>query len=105
MTDLDPVLGDVRQGMMSAHIYNDEEIFRLEKERLFSQAWLFVGRESEIPQSGDYVVHRVLDDSFIPSRGEDGQVRALFNMRLHRGMQVCRDEMGNASHFRCPYHG
>jgi phenylpropionate dioxygenase-like ring-hydroxylating dioxygenase large terminal subunit len=32
-------------------------------------------------------------------------VRALFNMCLHRGMQVCRAEIGNASHFRCPYHG
>src|SRR6201981_3193320 len=28
----------------------------------------------------------------------------MFNMCLHRGMQVCRAEMGNASHFRCPYH-
>ncbi|RTL65290.1 MAG: aromatic ring-hydroxylating dioxygenase subunit alpha [Pseudonocardiaceae bacterium] len=105
MTDLDLVLGDVRRGMIPAHIYNDEGIFRLEKERLFSRAWLFVGHESEIPQVGDYVVRRVLEDSFILSRGEDGQVRGLFNMCLHRGMQVCRAEMGNASHFRCPYHG
>ena len=29
----------------------------------------------------------------------------MFNMCLHRGMQVCRAELGNASHFRCPYHG
>ena len=28
----------------------------------------------------------------------------MFNMCLHRGMQLCRAEMGNASHFRCPYH-
>lgn len=105
MTDLDTVLSDVRRGMIPAHIYNDEEIFRLERERLFSRAWVFVGHESEVPQPGDYVVRRVLDDSFIIARGEDGQVRALFNMCLHRGMQVCRAEMGNASHFRCPYHG
>jgi phenylpropionate dioxygenase-like ring-hydroxylating dioxygenase large terminal subunit len=105
MAKLDLVLGDVRRGMIPAHIYNDEEVFRLERERLFSRAWLFVGHESEIPQAGDYVVRRVLDDSFILSRGEDGQVRAMFNMCLHRGMQVCRAEMGNASHFRCPYHG
>jgi phenylpropionate dioxygenase-like ring-hydroxylating dioxygenase large terminal subunit len=105
MADLDLALRDVRRGMIPAHIYNDEEIFRLEKERLFSRAWLFVGHESEIPQAGDYVVRRVLEDSFILARGEDGEVRALFNMCLHRGMQVCRAEMGNASHFRCPYHG
>ncbi|MFI6698628.1 Rieske 2Fe-2S domain-containing protein [Streptomyces sp. NPDC050509] len=105
MTDMDRLLADVRRGMIPAHIYNDEEIFRLERERLFNRAWVFVGHESEIPQAGDYVVRRVLEDSFIVARGEDGQVRALFNMCLHRGMQVCRAEMGNASHFRCPYHG
>jgi phenylpropionate dioxygenase-like ring-hydroxylating dioxygenase large terminal subunit len=91
--------------MIPAHIYNDREIFELEKERLFGRAWIFVGHESEIPQPGDYVVRRVLDDSFIITRDEEGQVRAHFNMCLHRGMQVCRAEMGNASHFRCPYHG
>ncbi|WP_413542578.1 Rieske 2Fe-2S domain-containing protein [Citricoccus nitrophenolicus] len=99
------VLEDVRRGMVPAHIYNDKELFELEKERLFSRSWLFVAHESEIPEAGDYVVRRVLEDSFIISRDEKGQVRALFNMCLHRGMQVCRAEMGNASHFRCPYHG
>lgn len=105
MTDHDGVLQDVRQGMIPAHIYNDKEIFELEKERLFGRSWLFVAHESEVPEAGDYVVRRVLEDSFIISRDEKGEIRALFNMCLHRGMQVCRAEMGNASHFRCPYHG
>ncbi len=91
--------------MIPAHIYNDSELFALEKERLFARSWLFIAHESEVPQPGDYVVRRVLDDSFIVSRGSSGQVRAMFNMCLHRGMQICRAEMGNASHFRCPYHG
>src|ERR1700742_765852 len=105
MADHREVLKNVRRGMIPAHIYNDEELFALEKERLFSRAWTFVGHESEIPQNGDYVVRRVLDDSFIISRDANGDVRALFNMCRHRGMQVCRAEMGNASNFRCPYHG
>ncbi len=105
MIDQGPVLGDVRRGMIPAHIYNDSELFALEKERLFARSWLFIAHESEVPQPGDYVVRRVLDDSFIVSRGSSGQVRAMFNMCLHRGMQICRAEMGNASHFRCPYHG
>ena len=92
--------------MIPAHIYNDKELFELEKERLFSRSWMFVAHESEIPQDGDYVVRRVLDDSFIVTRDSTtGDVRAMFNMCLHRGMQVCRAEMGNASNFRCPYHG
>ncbi|GAB3745143.1 aromatic ring-hydroxylating dioxygenase subunit alpha [Nocardiopsis nanhaiensis] len=99
------VLANVRRGMIPAHIYNDDEIFALEQERLFNRSWIFVGHESEIPENGDYVVRKVLEDSFILVRDEQGTVRAMFNMCLHRGMQVCRAEMGNASHFRCPYHG
>lgn len=99
------VLENVRRGMIPAHIYNDPELFALEKRRLFARAWTFVGHESEIPHDGDYMVRRVLDDSFIITRGSDGRVRALFNMCLHRGIQVCRAELGNASNFRCPYHG
>jgi phenylpropionate dioxygenase-like ring-hydroxylating dioxygenase large terminal subunit len=105
MTDHSGVIQDVRRGMIPAHIYNDKEIFELEKERVFGRSWLFVAHESEVPEAGDYVVRRVLEDSFIISRDEHGEIRALFNMCLHRGMQVCRTEMGNASHFRCPYHG
>src|SRR3984957_9612131 len=91
--------------MIPAHIYNDDELFQLEKERIFGRSWIFVAHESEIAEPGDYVVRRVLDDSFIVTRDEQGEVRAHFNMCLHRGMQVCRAEIGNASHFRCPYHG
>jgi phenylpropionate dioxygenase-like ring-hydroxylating dioxygenase large terminal subunit len=101
----DALISNVRRGMIPAHIYNDSELFALERERVFSRAWMFVAHESEIPQDGDYVVRRVLDDSFIITRDSKGHVRALFNMCLHRGMQVCRAEMGNASNFRCPYHG
>lgn len=105
MTDQSVVLDEVRRGMIPAHIYNDREIYELEKQHIFARAWIFVGHESEIAQPGDYVVRRILEDSFIITRDENGNVCAHFNMCLHRGMQVCRAEMGNASHFRCPYHG
>jgi phthalate 3,4-dioxygenase subunit alpha len=105
MIDQQQVLNDVRRGMIPAHVYNDRQLFELERDRLFSRTWLFVAHESEIPQDGDYVVRRVLNDSFIIARDSKGQIRAMFNMCLHRGMQVCRAEMGNASNFRCPYHG
>lgn len=105
MNDLSDVVDQVRRGMIPAHIYNDRALFELERERIFGRAWNFVAHESEIPQAGDYVVRRVLRDSFIVTRDEEGVVRAHFNMCLHRGMQICRAEMGNASHFRCSYHG
>ncbi|HEX9064627.1 MAG TPA: Rieske 2Fe-2S domain-containing protein [Streptosporangiaceae bacterium] len=102
--ELPAVIANVRQGMIPAYIYNDAGIFALERDRLFGRAWVFLAHESEIPAAGDYVVRRILGDSFIVVRDEGGTVRVLFNMCLHKGMQVCRAELGNASHFRCPYH-
>src|SRR5882672_3483324 len=104
MLDLASVVSQVRRGMIPAHVYADPEIFAAERDRLFARSWVFLAHESEIPDPGDYVVRRVLADSFIVARDEAGVIRVMFNMCLHRGMQVCRAEMGNASHFRCPYH-
>jgi phthalate 3,4-dioxygenase alpha subunit len=102
--DIGEIVSDIRDGMVPAMIYGDQEIFELERERVFGQAWTFMAHESEVPEPGDYVVRRIVDDSFIVVRDEAGAIRVLFNMCLHRGMQVCRTELGNASHFRCPYH-
>ena len=100
----DALFAQIRQGMIPAYIYNDAAVFELERERVFGRSWVFLAHESEIAAAGDYVVRHILDDSFIVARDEAGEVRVMFNMCLHRGMQVCRAEVGNASHFRCPYH-
>ena len=102
--NLSHIVAEIELGMIPAPIYSDPEIFALEEERVFGRSWMFLAHESEIPDPGDYVVRRVVNDSFIVVRDEDGNVRVLFNMCLHRGMQLCRAERGNASHFRCPYH-
>ena len=43
----------------------------LERDRLFGAAWVFLAHESEIPSPGDYVVRRVVEDSFIVVRDEE----------------------------------
>jgi phenylpropionate dioxygenase-like ring-hydroxylating dioxygenase large terminal subunit len=102
---LERLVEEVRQGWIPAAIYSDPEVFAAEVERVFGRAWVFLAHESEVPEPGDYVVRRVVHDSFIVVRDEHGTVRVLANVCRHRGMQVCRAERGNASHFRCTYHG
>src|SRR4051795_3674321 len=102
--DIGEGIANIETGLFPAAIYSDPDVFHLERERLFSRTWQFLAHESEIPEPGDYVVRRIVDDSFIVVRDEGGAIRVLFNMCVHRGMQVCRAELGNASHFRCPYH-
>jgi phenylpropionate dioxygenase-like ring-hydroxylating dioxygenase large terminal subunit len=93
------------EGLVPARILNDPELYELERERLFARVWTFIGHESEIPSPGDYALRYIGEDAFIFVRDEEGGIRVLFNACRHRGTQVCRAEKGNASHFRCPYHG
>lgn len=93
------------EGLVPAVIYNNPEIHQAELDRIFQKAWVFIGHESEIPQPGDYCLRYVGDDPFIFVRDEGGQIRLLYDSCRHRGTQVCRADRGNASHFRCPYHG
>jgi phenylpropionate dioxygenase-like ring-hydroxylating dioxygenase large terminal subunit len=101
MTDLI----DTRRREVSMRVLSDPEIYRLELERLWGKAWIVVGHDSEIPRQGDYVVRYIGEDPVIVTRDSNGEVRALLNICSHRGMQLCRAEMGNASTFRCAYHG
>ncbi len=102
---LDYIGEKIKNGKVPNTIYNSPEIFELEKERIFGKAWVFVAHESEIPNPGDYVVRNIVDDSFIVTRSDDKKVRVFLNVCLHRGMELCRSEMGHGRSFRCPYHG
>lgn len=93
------------RGQLPLAVFSDPALYALEKERIFARTWAFLAHESEIPQPGDFVLRYIADDGFIVTRGDDGQVRALFNACRHRGRQVCRAERGRAARFTCPYHG
>jgi len=103
------IIKDVGQslpnGLLPVTVYNDEEIYEAELQRIFAQQWVFVGHETEIPDPGDYAKRYIGEDPFIFTRDEDGEIRLLFNSCRHHGSQICKAEQGNTSAFRCPYHG
>ncbi len=102
---LDEMADGLDRGLVPLTIYSDPEIYRLELERIFTRCWVFLGHETEIPNPGDYVHRYIGEDPWILVRDDADQVRVLFDSCRHRGTQVCRADMGNTSHFRCPYHG
>jgi phenylpropionate dioxygenase-like ring-hydroxylating dioxygenase large terminal subunit len=95
----------IANGRVPQRILNDERLHERELERVFGRCWVYVGHESEIPEPGDYARRYVGSDPFIFVRSEAGDIEVLFDSCRHRGTTVCRADQGNASHFRCPYHG
>ena len=85
--------------------YVSPEIFAREAERIFAQRWLLVGREEQISGAGDYFLADPAGESLIIVRGQDGQVRALYNVCRHRGTRMCTETQGKfLGSIMCPYH-
>lgn len=84
--------------------YTDEQAFRWDLERVFGRCWLLAGHTCQVRRPGDYFLFEVGDESVIVVRGDDGQVRGLFNTCRHRGSRICTESAGHAGKFVCPYH-
>lgn len=105
----DHLLKDIDEGLakgeIPAAIFGNEGLHERELDNIFARCWVFVAHESEIAECGDYVLRKIGEDDFIVIRDEEGEINVLLDACRHRGVQVCRSEAGNTSHFRCPYHG
>lgn len=98
-------LVDAEAGVIAARVFSDPAVFNLEIERIFTSGWMLVGHESEIPNSGDYMLRYLGADWVLVTRDGHKKINILLNSCSHRRMAVCRSDQGNAKVFKCPYHG
>ena len=55
---------------LPSRYYWAEDIYELEKERIFYDSWLYVGRVAQIPNPGDFITQDIVDESVISSQGQ-----------------------------------
>ncbi|WP_313296045.1 aromatic ring-hydroxylating dioxygenase subunit alpha [Diaphorobacter sp.] len=84
---------------------SDPELYEMEMERIFGKIWVFLGHESEIPNSGDFVTRDMGSDSVLVTRDKSGEVHVLLNLCSHRGMRISTLDAGNTQIHTCIYHG
>lgn len=88
-----------------AQRYHDAEFFELEKKHLWTRVWQMACRLEEIPDVGDYVVYRNLDQSVIVIRTEAEVIKAYHNHCRHRGAELVNSSGKARGGFMCPFHG
>jgi phenylpropionate dioxygenase-like ring-hydroxylating dioxygenase large terminal subunit len=89
---------------LPGYVYTSPEILELEKDRIFMRDWLCLGRIEELPNPGDYMALRIVDEPILIVRNHTGQINAFSNVCRHRGVEVAPVGQGNAREFLCPYH-
>ena len=94
-----------RASTIPAPWYFDLRIAELERARVFSATWQAVGRVDQVRENGQFFTAEVAGEPLVAARGEDGQLRAFYNVCRHHAAAVVTEEQGSAKQFRCPYHG
>ncbi len=85
--------------------YFDARIARLENEQVFAHAWQVAGRVDQVQEKGQFFTAELGDEPIVVARGEDGLLRAFYNVCRHHAAAVVTEAQGCAKQFRCPYHG
>ena len=98
-------LGDIAP-TLPASFYLDPAHYERELDSIWYASWVYLGRSSEIEQSGDFRVFELGSQSIVVTRSSAGGLTAFHNTCRHRGSALCTEESG---HFRggsivCPYH-
>ena len=87
--------------------YTADAVYADERERIWFNGWVCVGRSDEIPATGDYLIRDIVGESLVLVRNRAGELRAFYNVCAHRGTRLLDPEpacghLGKV--LKCPYH-
>jgi choline monooxygenase len=85
--------------------YVDARIAELERLSVFSRTWQLVARTEQVKSPGQFVSTVVAGEPIVVVRGNDGVLRAFYNVCRHHAAAVVTQPCGQASLLHCPYHG
>lgn len=88
---------------LPAYYYTDEAVLAIERRELFYRSWQFACHASALAKPGDFATLSIFDQDIVLIHGHDGEVRAFYNVCLHRGHQLVEGS-GNTGRLVCPYH-
>jgi len=93
-----------RAQSMPSVLYTSPEIFALERETLFLKHWVFLCRDDQLPNPGDYRTFDTPGGPIILVRGQDSQLRCFANYCRHRGSLLLKGQGNTGARIMCPYH-
>jgi choline monooxygenase len=101
----DPDLPLERARTIPALWYADPEVNAAERRTVFGGTWQAIGRADQVREPGQFFTIDLAGEPLVVVRGDDGELRAFFNVCRNRAARVVPDVEGCATRLRCRYHG
>lgn len=95
----------LEQGLFPQWILTDPDIYEMEVDKIFGHTWQYLGHESELKNTGDYVTRWLMDDPVLLVKNKKNEINVFLNSCTHRGTHLCTADLGNKKTFTCPFHG
>lgn len=93
---------------LDAAAYLDESVWLAERERIWFDQWVLIGRTEDIANPGDRLVADLAGESILVVRDDADALHAFYNVCRHRGAELvdpAGPPCGNVgATIRCPYH-
>ncbi|MGD9705577.1 MAG: aromatic ring-hydroxylating dioxygenase subunit alpha [Acidimicrobiia bacterium] len=96
---------------LSRAAYVERAVWEAERERVFAQSWVCVGRHDDVGDApGSYRLVDLQGEHVLVVRGDDLLLRAFVNVCRHRGAELVDSTAPDATKgcfgavIRCPYH-
>jgi phenylpropionate dioxygenase-like ring-hydroxylating dioxygenase large terminal subunit len=83
--------------------YRDDEILRMEQERIFRRSWQYAGHTGEVAEPGEYFTCAAGQVPIVVTRDRAGELNAFVNVCRHRGHPVAAGS-GRRETLQCAYH-
>jgi choline monooxygenase len=105
LADYDEAAPLAQASTIPARWYTDPRVADHERRTVWSRSWQLAARADQLTHPGDYVTTEIGGEPIVLVRGDDGGLRAFFNVCRHHAAAVMTAPCGRAPHLRCPYHG
>ena len=88
---------------LHAEIYTNPIWYALDQNAILSKSWQWVCHVEKLRDPGSFVSTRIAGHPVAAVRGNDGKLRAFYNVCKHRAHELLTGE-GTATRIMCPYH-
>lgn len=85
--------------------YWSHDFMDREWDGIWTKTWLIGGLAAQVAKPGDFFTYDIGRESVLVTHGEDGRIRAFYNVCPHRGKRLVMEEQGHSKRIACSYHG